>query len=222
MKNSLKPFLAVLALGASAAISFAQAPKIMIVDMARLYDNHYKKIEQDAKLQADEQKAQAELERLNAQGNQLVQEYQELIDQTKNPALSDDAKVKAEQDAQLKLQDIQRKQQEVGSFRQNTATSLQQRVRTFRDLMLEEISKVATDVAKRRGAAMLLDKAGPTLIGISPVIYADTSFDITDEVMAEINKSKPADAPAMAPTAASATPAATTPEPETVRFPTGN
>ena len=40
---------------------------------------------------------------------------------------------------------------------------------TFRSLMLEEISKVAADVAKRKGATLLFDKAGPTAIGISNV-----------------------------------------------------
>jgi outer membrane protein len=39
--------------------------------------------------------------------------------------------------------------------------------------MLEEIGKIATDVAKRKGATLLLDKAGPSLIGIPAVIYAD-------------------------------------------------
>jgi len=215
MKNSNKPFFACLIFAAMAAVGFAQTPKIAVVDMAALYDNHYKKQEQDAKLRGDEEKAQAELEKLNAEGNTLVQEYQELIDQTKNPALSDDAKIKAEQDAQLKLQDIDRKRQEVASFRQNTAASLQQRIRTFRDLMLEEISKIATDVAKRQGVTMLLDKAGPSLIGISPIIYAEGTLDITDAVMAEINKGRPAGAPA----AASTAPAAGGDDTPTVSFP---
>jgi outer membrane protein len=62
--------------------------------------------------------------------------------------------------------------------------------------MLEEISKVAAEVAKRKGATLLFDKAGPTAIGISNVIFADPGFDITDDVMKEVNKDRPAGAPA--------------------------
>jgi len=62
--------------------------------------------------------------------------------------------------------------------------------------MLEEISKTATEIAKRKGATLLLDKAGPTLIGVSNVIYSDPAYDITDEVMKEINKDRPAGIPA--------------------------
>ena len=210
MKYSLKLIFASLVFGSVAAVGFAQTPKIAVVDMARLYDTHYKTEEQNAKLRGDEEKAQQELEALNSQGNALVEEYKELVDQTKNPALSDTAKAQAESDAQLKLQDIQRKQQEVASFRQNTAASLQQRIKTFRDLMLEEISKVATEVAKRQNVTILFDKAGPSLIGISSVIFVDDTLDITDAVMAEINKDRPAGA---------AAPAASGDDTPTVSFP---
>lgn len=209
MNPIVKSLLAACAFGASALFAAAQAPKIVVVDMARLYDTHYKTEEQNAKLRGDEQKAAEELEKLNAEGNQLVEQYKELVEQAKNPALSDQAKAQAEQDAQAKLEEIQRKQNEVQSFRVNAQRSLQQRVKTFRDLMLEEIGKIATEVAQRQGASLLLDKSGPSLIGISPVLYVDPSMDITDAVAAEINKSRPAGA-----TSTTETPApATTPQP---------
>ena len=78
--------------------------------------------------------------------------------------------------------------------------------------MLEEISKIAGDVAKRKGATILMDKAGPSLIGVSNLIYSDPAFEITDDVMAEINKSRPAGAPTAPEKAApAATKSGTTP-----------
>jgi outer membrane protein len=53
-------------------------------------------------------------------------------------------------------------------------------------------------VAKRKGATLLIDKAGPSMIGVSNIIYSDAAYDITDDVMAEINKSRPAGAAAAA------------------------
>ncbi len=117
-------------------------------------------------------------------------------------ALSAEAKSKAQNEAQKKLEAIQNKQREVQTFIQNTRNSLGQRLNTFRSLMLEEIGKVATDVAKRKGATVVLDKAGPTAIGISNLIYADAGYDITEDVLKEINKDRPAGAPAAAATAA--------------------
>jgi outer membrane protein len=186
----------------------AQVVKIHVVDMAKLYDNHYKTVEQNAKIQADDQKAQEEVERMNKEGNAMVEEYKALAEQANNPALSADAKSKAQGDAQKKLEAIQNKQREIQTFVQNTRNSLQQRLQTFRSLMLEEISKVATDIAKRKGATLLLDKAGPSMIGISNLVYADAGFDITDEVSRELNKDKPATTAAPATTSTpTATPA---------------
>jgi outer membrane protein len=207
MKNPIQSLVAIAAFCALALGASAQpAPKIYVVDMAKLYDTHYKTLEQNAKIQADDQKAQEEVEKMNKEGNSLVEEYKSLNEKSNNPALSTEAKSKAQDDAQKKLEAIQAKQREVQTFIQNTRNSLGQRLQTFRSLMLEEISKVAADVCKRKGGTLLIDKAGPSAIGISNLIYSDPAYDITEEVLKEINKDKPANAPS-APAATNAAPA---------------
>ena len=151
---------------------------------------------------------------MNKDGNALVEEYKALNDQSTNPTLTADAKAKAQNDAQRKLEGIQQKKNEIATFVQNTRNSLQQRLQTFRSLMLEDISKIVADVAKRKGNTLVLDKSGPTFIGISNLVYADSGYDMTDDVAAEINKSRPAGAmtaPAAPSAPASATPAAGSP-----------
>ncbi len=207
MKNSLKSLIAIAALaGFSLAAQAQPALKILVVDMAKLYDNHYKTLEYNAKIQSDDGKAQEEVDKMNKAGQTVVDEYKALIEQSNNPALSADAKSKAQNEAQKKYEDIQRKQQEVQQFIGQTRQSLQQRLQTFRSVMLEEIGKTATDIGKRKGATILLDKAGPSMIGISNVVYSDTAYDITDEVMKDLNKDRPAGSPTAAP-AAGTTPA---------------
>lgn len=212
MKNSIKSLIAIAAFGAIAlGVSAQPALQVRIVDMAKLYDTHYKTLEQNAKIQADDQKAQEEVEKMNKEGNGLVEEYKALNDQSNNPALSAEAKAKAQDAAQKKLESIQNKQREVQTFIQNTRNSLGQRLNTFRSLMLEEISKVAADVAKRKGATLLLDRAGPTGIGISNLVYGDPAYDITEDVLKEINKDRPAGAPTAPAAGSGATPAVTVP-----------
>ena len=199
MKKTIQSLFAMSAFAAAALFTQAQpAPKILVVDMAKLYDSHYKTEEQNNKLRGDEQKAQEELDRLNKEGNVLVEKYKELAEQANNPAVTAEAKNKAAADAQRMMEDIRRKQTEVQSFQQNTRNSLQQRIKNFRDLMIEEISKIAVDVAKGKGATLLIDKSGPTLIGVSNVIYSDASYDITEDVLKAINKDRPASAAAPA------------------------
>jgi outer membrane protein len=219
MKNTVHTLLSLAFLGALTLIGHAQpAPKILIIDMAKLYDGHWQTEEQTAKLTHDQQLAQAQLEQLNKEGTALVDQYKELDEQSKSPALTADARAKAQADAQKKVEEIQRKQSDIQTFQTNTQRAFQQRFTTFRDLMLEQISTVAVKIAKDKGATLLIDKSGPSAIGVSNIIYSDPAYDITDEVMKEINKDRPAPSamapqtktdagsPAMAPAAPAGTP----------------
>ncbi len=157
---SLCAIAAIAGLAVSPAIA-QPAPKIAVVDMAKLLDGHPKTEEQNTKLKADE------------------------------------AKAKLQGDMRLKIEEIQKKQNEVQSFRSNTQRSLQQRIQNFRKLMFEEITVVVNDVAQKKGANLVFDKSGPSLLGIPSLVYADPAFDITEDVLKEIAKggaAKPAEA----------------------------
>jgi outer membrane protein len=208
MKKSIQSLVAVAAIALTTLTTHAQtAPKILVVDLAKLFDNHWKTQEQQAKLKADGAKAQDQIAALQKDGNALVDQFKELDEQSKNPTATAEAKAKAQTDAQKLYDQIQQKRSELNSFAQNTQSTLRQRFETFKTLMIEEISKTAVDIAKKKGATFLLDKSGPTLVGVSNILYFDPSLDITDEAMAELNKDRPAVTPAPATTTAA--PAAT-------------
>jgi outer membrane protein len=208
MKNIIKTLVAIAAFGAFSLAAHAQpGVKLLVVDMSKLYENHYKTIEQNAKIQSDDAKATEEVEKMNKEGNALVEEYKALAEQANNPALTPEAKSKAQGEAQKKLESINKKQQEIQTFIGNTRQILGQRFQTFKNVMLEELSKVAADVAKRKGATLLIDKSGPSAFGISNIVYTDPAYDITDDVMKEINKDRPANAPTAPAAGAPSTPA---------------
>lgn len=206
MKKPIQSIIAIAAVAFSALTAHAQAgPKILTVNLTKIFDNHYKTIEQQAKFTTDAAKAKDQLDEIQKEGNALVEQYKEFDEQSKNPAATAEAKAKAQTDAQAKMNEIRQKQNEAQQFIQETRNSLQQRGQTFKTLMLEEITKIAVDIAKEKGATFLIDSSGPTLIGVSAVVYSDPSLDITDEVMAQINKDRPANAPTPATSTAPAT-----------------
>ena len=194
------------------------APKIVIVDMAKLFDNHYETQAEKTKLEEAGKKAQDQIDQMNKEGNALIAQYKDLDEQAKNPAANTEAKAKAATDAQKKGQEIQAKMQDINTFANNAKATIQQRIQTFRGMMMEDISKVVVQVAKRHDATLVLDKSGPSLLGIPAVIFCDSAYDITDEVMGEINKGRPIGTPSVAPSApaapAAAAPAAGMPLPK--------
>jgi outer membrane protein len=196
MKTSFKSMLALAAFGATALLGQAQpAPKILIVDLSTVFQGHYKTAEQQVVMQGLAQKAEQDLGSLNKEIDALVTQYKDIAEQAKNPAISADARTKAEADAQKKGEEIRAKQQDAQNFVNNTRRSLSDKSQNFQNVLLEEITKVASDIAKKKGATILLNKPA--------AVYADASYDISDEVLAEVNKGKPASsiAPAAAPAA---------------------
>jgi len=195
---------------AFALLAQAQQPalKICVVDIGKVYDAHYEKQEKEAELRTDQEKAEEQIENLNKEGRALVDQYKQLLDQSKNPALTPEAQAKASDDAKKKLDDINSKQNEVNTFKTNVERELQQRIQNIRSVLIDEISRTATDVAKRHGATLLFDKSGASIYGANVLLYSDPAYDITDEVIKEVNKDRP---PPTTPAAGSTTAPSTAP-----------
>lgn len=197
MKKIIHTLLAAAALSLGAGVLRAQAPfKLVVVDMARVFDNHYKKAEADTKFREAELTARQELEKMQKEGQGLVDEFRVLEEKTKSAMLTDEAKGQAQRDAQAKVDEIRRLEQRIEEYRRSASGQLQERIKIHRDILLEEISGKVTEIARKKGATLVLDKSGPSLFGISNVIYSDPAYEITEEVLAEVNKDRPPVAPA--------------------------
>ncbi len=169
------------------------AVSVLTVDLAQAYDGYYKTKEANAKLRVAQEKAQGQIESLNLEGNQLVESYQEMVDQSQNSALTEDARRKASEDAKRKLEEIQAKQAEVTQFGQNTQRALAQRQQTHRDLMFDEITGIVSEMAQERGATLVFDVSGPSVFGAPVLLFADQGFDITLDLLEILNEDAPED-----------------------------
>ena len=56
---------------------------------------------------------------------------------------------------------------------------------------MDEIKKVALEVADENGRNFVLDSSGITAVGVPVILYSDPKWDITDEVLEKINADAP-------------------------------
>ena len=162
--------------------------RIVTADMAYLYENYHSTQEAQARFQSSIERAQRQTQTMMEEGQAMVEEYQEIIERTNNPALSEEARMEAQERAREMVEAIQQKERELQQFQNNTRRSLDQRQRNHRELMMEEIRDVVMEEAEKRNATLVFDTSGASAIGIPSVIYADPSYDITDIVLEEINR----------------------------------
>jgi outer membrane protein len=193
MKISIPSLLAIGAFGSAALLAHAQSePKILTVDMAKLYENDYETQDYMTKLHGDENSAQQQYDQMTKDLTALKAQYDELSEQTKDPTATADAKAKSAADAQKTVQELQQKLGERNQFGTQVQREFQQRIQSFHDMMMDKIGQKAADIAKGHGATLLLDKSAISVLGAHTIIYSDPSYEITDEVMAAINKDRPA------------------------------
>ncbi len=209
MQHSIRTLLLAAAVAFGAAGASAQpALKVVVVDMAKVYDTHYKTKEASDKFNDAAQRAQEQLDRLNTQLQTAADEFKSLVEESRSTVLSEQARTKAGTDAQKKREDIERMNAEAQRFRNDTQRALQLRAKNHRDLIMDEIMKVVNAISRAKGATLVLDKSGPSVFGVPVVLYADPAYDITDEVMKEVNKDAPPPAAAAPAAPAPAAPAA--------------
>lgn len=194
MKNpipSLTLLAAALAFGVSA--SAQPALNVVTIDLAKTYESYWETQANEAKLRETFQKAEKEAQRMQAEGAALVEQYKATGETSTNSMLTQEARDEASAKLQPMASEIQAKQQELQQFVANTQRQLEQRRNTHQAMMMDKIKAVANEIGRAQGATLIIDTSGPTAIGLSSVLYADPAYDITDRVMAELEKTKPAE-----------------------------
>ena len=200
MKTTFRSALVVLALaGAAVALRAEVALKIVTLDMDQVYTKYYQTEAQKTKLDEQTKRLREADEKLKKELEALVTQAKELQEQSKNAILSDDARKKALTDLEAKVGEIRAKESDRQDFAQQAQMGLQRQMGAYQQQAIEAISKVATEIGKKKGATLVLNKGS-----VPVVIYADAEFDITEAVITEINKDAPAptvkaDAPATTP-----------------------
>jgi len=88
--------------------------------------------------------------------------------------LSEDARAEKERDFQRKLKDFQR-------FAKDVEDELQQKDAYHTSQILKELEGIITDIGKKQGYTMILERTEST------VLYGDPSIDLTDQVIEILN-----------------------------------
>lgn len=165
------------------AVAAQPAPKVFVVDVAKVFESHPQTQPQQAALKADEQKAGDQLKAIErdmrARADQLKEKQLKLDD----PTLSATQRDAIRAEGQKIAQEIQTRQTEGQQLMMKTQNDLQQRVQKFRAQVMGEIAKASAEVARRKGGTLVYDR--------NSLIYADAAYDITADVVAEVAKSRP-------------------------------
>ncbi len=198
MKKLLKlivPALALISVWDPAA--FAQN-RIATVDIQKVFDKYWKTEQAVSALKDRVAQIQKSRQEMVEGLNKTKEEYQKLLEDANNQAISAEERDKRKQAAEDKLKDLKSGKDDVDQFdRQATVTITEQKAR-MRKNILDEIKLAISSKAKTGGYSMVLDTGAQTYVAdpsgpyYTPnILYNTDENDITDTVIAQLNAGAP-------------------------------
>jgi Skp family chaperone for outer membrane proteins len=198
--SSLKSLLFVGLAGFGVLGAQAQpAPKIAVVDLTKLLENYWQTNVEINKINAEKAKDQVDFDAMVKDRNDLIAKFNQLYSETSNnPAITTEAKAKAE--AQLK--DLNKTIVDKGTELQTVSTNINDALRNefnnYKKIAIQDITDTASKIAQKHLANLLIDRSNSTMYQTSTFLFIATDYpDLTDEVLKELNRDHPVTAPAV-------------------------
>ena len=166
----------------------AQGMKIGIVDMNRVFDEYYKTKDADKVVNEQKEAAKKELETINNDYKKLLDNYQKLATEIKDPAIGEELRKEKQKEAQevaSKARALEREKKELSDRRQRMLLT---EVDRKRKALIEEIQDVVGDMAKKKNYDIVFDKSGLGTRGIPFLLHSKDAVDFSEELIGELNK----------------------------------
>ena len=183
-----KLFLAVLSFAMLLCFSSAQSLKVGIVDMNRVFAEYYKTKDADKVVNEQKEAAKKELESINNDYKKLLDSYQNLAKELKDPAIGEALRKKKTEEAQQvasKARALEREKKELTDRRQRMLLT---EVDRKRKALIEEIQDVVSNMAKKKNYDVVFDKSGLGTRGIPFLLHSKDGVDFSEELIGELNK----------------------------------
>jgi Skp family chaperone for outer membrane proteins len=186
--------------------------KIATVSMERLFDEYHKTKDANARFKARADEIELRRREMLADLKTRKNELDELGAEIRDTSLNEAERNKKRAQAEAKFTQAREAEARLLEFDKTSKQQIGEQMRTMQQQFVTEIRGVLQAYIKDRGFTLVLDSSGKTMNNVEAVLIADKSFDITDAILAIINKD--------APPAATNLPPALKPVPVSTNLPT--
>jgi outer membrane protein len=193
MKNILRTVLPVFLLMAFMGGSALAQTKVATVDLRKLFDNYYKTKLAQAAIQERAEQLDKDDKSMKDDLKKGSDDYQSLLQQANDQALSSDERDRRKQSADDKLKQLQTSKAAIDQYERQAQTTLGEQRQRMRENILTEIKAAVATKAKAAGDTLVFDTAAETVNGTMALVYTAGDNDLTDAVLAQLNAGAPID-----------------------------
>ncbi len=168
--------------------------KIGTVDLHKLFDGYWKT--KQAQTALNERKTQLDMDDKSMRDDlkKGSDEYQKLVEQANDQAISADQRDKRKLAAADKLKQLQDSKATIDQFERQAQVTLSEQSQRMRENILVEIKAAVAAKAKAAGYFLVIDAAAETSNATTTaVVYSSGENDLTDMVLKQLNAGSPID-----------------------------
>lgn len=177
----------VLSLALAAALNAAE-PAIAFVSMERLFDEYYKTKAANIRLKARFESVDTTRRELLNQVKTLKAEIEKLGAEARDKSLAEAERDKKRTAAEDKFALFRDAEAKLAEFDNTYKKQFGDEMKQSQQKLVGEIRAVIGAYIKEHGIRIVFDSSGKTLNNVESVIYYDPSMDITEPIMAILNK----------------------------------
>ncbi len=189
-----KLFISLLVLSLVSGSAWAQG-RMATVDLRRIFDNYWKKKQAEAQLKERQADMQKEDKNLIAEFERARDEYQKLLNDANEGAISNEERDKRKKAAEDKLKSLQELQVNIRQYEKTAETTILEQTDRMRSNILNDIRVVVNAKAKAAGYSLVIDTAAETINKTPVFLYTSNENDLTEAVLTQLNSNAPADLP---------------------------
>ena len=161
--------------------------RIATVDMDKLIKGYWKTKQAEVLLNQRVTDLQKEIRDMAYDLNKAQTNYDQLLDQANDPALSAEERSKRRQAAADKLKEINNSKVAIDQFNRQAQAQVADQKQRMTGNLVSEIQKAVADKAKAGGYTLVVNSA------ITEAVVYSSGDDLTDTVLKQLNENAPVD-----------------------------
>lgn len=180
-------FIAMLIAGGA----MAAEQKIAFINMEKVFDEYYKTKSANVQFKARGEEIDVKRKEIVSKARSIKVEFDKLNAEFKDKSLNESARDKKKEAAEEKLTELKETEEKLMEFDKTAKKEIADQMRQMQHQLVGEIRGVIQSYAIENKIDIVLDHSGKTLNNVECVMYFDRRTDITEPILAIMNKNAP-------------------------------
>lgn len=189
--NSLIKWQIIMAAILTAGGVMAAEQKIAFINMERVFDEFHKTKSANVQFKARGEEIDVKRKEIVSKAKALKADFDKLNAEYKDKSLNDNTRDKKKEAAEEKLDELKDIEAKLMEFDKVYKKEIADQMRQMQQQIVSEIRGVIQTYAVENKIDIVLDNSGKTLNNVESVMYFDRRMDITEPILAIMNKNAP-------------------------------